>query len=619
MICYRHDLDNYIHDITSQHLDTFDPEAFSYIKDTRLEAHFLDEEFCRAYARKVLRPEFVNSVLLQQFIAGGGNTVFPEAVAYMYERCRPILSKLPETQKVADDSVRAQSSTTSFNNLARFSAQAHWKDAAAQHPGLKDNPSALARFATASKPVTWLDEYKLQGPYWPDLGQVLGKAWSLQGDWADQVGPALRQVEDRPKHGEHGVAAKWYGKDLILYLIGGGEVLGPSTYAPTSRTVRFTYHILDNSDLFNVHDSVGWEFDLYGQGFSDNLQMSAMTVAPQLIEQAPETHHAFRTMPLMVRSHFDSASLPNVDLHPGMSTWELGEDSNHSLPSIRLHEGKVLVNDQFCKHATVDGSHLHWARELPGDNTHGHSWEHGSVLFDMHQLTAFGTVGLGTKENIVSTTAVATTIEPVKFVLKVEPVADAHDTKEQALAVTSSTDKWEHFWNMELQAEFNPGGAITGTLVFPDIVGRDQAKFPETPNDLALYDTPVVSVDQSGGNFKWIAGVDSSLAEAFFGAFAEKYCADETVKALGGPAFKSFGVEINSFDGETTGVSARGLRALHPKFHLGYCFRLHWPDGADIASFTSKTLFKKHLLTGQSTVDPRAYETSGRHLYCWKV
>lgn len=121
MISYRHDLDNYIQYNTSDSLSHFDPESWSYLKDTRLEAHFMDEEFCRAYARKVLRPDFVNSVLLQQFVAGGGNTVFPEAVAFIYERCHPTLSKLPETQKVADDSIRAQTSTTSFNNIATFS------------------------------------------------------------------------------------------------------------------------------------------------------------------------------------------------------------------------------------------------------------------------------------------------------------------------------------------------------------------------------------------------------------------------------------------------------------------------------------------------------------------
>jgi hypothetical protein len=48
--------------------------------------------------------------------------------------------------------------------------------------------------------------------------------------------------------------------------------------------------------------------------------------------------------------------------------------------------------------------------------------------------------------------------------------------------------------------------------------------------------------------------------EDFFGAFADKYCADEKLKALGGPAFKSFGVEINSFGGETTGVSDKRPR-----------------------------------------------------------
>jgi hypothetical protein len=161
----------------------------------------------------VLRPEFVNSLLLQKYVAGGHMTTFPEAVAYIYERCRPILSGLPAEDTVADDSIRAANASALFSSLATFSADLHWKDAAAKHEGLKDNSKQLARFSKAAKPIIWANEEKLQGPSWHDLGLILEREWSTKTEWVDRIRPMLEQKTVIGR-------TNLYGWDLINYCTG---------------------------------------------------------------------------------------------------------------------------------------------------------------------------------------------------------------------------------------------------------------------------------------------------------------------------------------------------------------------------------------------------------------
>lgn len=128
-----------------------------------------DPEFCTAFADHVLDPAFINDTLIA--IYARGVWAYPQAIAFVYERARKILS-----------------GTETHAHLGAVSAVTHWTPHAEKHELFMADPPAMQSFLSASLPVHWSDEKGLQGPSFPSLGKVLALHWRAMPDWAALVG-----------------------------------------------------------------------------------------------------------------------------------------------------------------------------------------------------------------------------------------------------------------------------------------------------------------------------------------------------------------------------------------------------------------------------------------------
>jgi hypothetical protein len=108
---------------------------------------------------------------------------------------------------------------------------------------------------------------------------------------------------------------------------------------------------------------------------------------------------------------------------------------------------------------------------------------------------------------------------------------------------------------MELRAEINPGGIITGAIVFPDIdeAVKDVKYKGSHGTDfigMQLYDPATITVDQTNKtDLKWTVACDSPLPDDF----KEFVVAYNKENASSGSAFTGFAAKMRFFGGTVSG------------------------------------------------------------------
>ncbi|KAI1172126.1 hypothetical protein F4777DRAFT_582249 [Nemania sp. FL0916] len=251
---------------------------------------FTDPDFCIAFARKVLQPEFINDQLIAVY--AGGNKAYPQGIAYLYERMRRTLAVMP-----AD---RADIHGKSPELVSRTAAGDQWKLIAEKHEHFINNPQQLAEFLDKSLPLKWSDQDVLQEPSFPAIGDSFNIEFIKSQDMMDLAQSACSKTDSKEEVATHFLSGApppiitytYYGRDLIDWMnkqaAGGysdvfshGDVYSTSKY---SNALTFGSCFVSGTKVRTDRDSVPIEQLMHGDRVLARLPGSYGVVSNEKVE-----------------------------------------------------------------------------------------------------------------------------------------------------------------------------------------------------------------------------------------------------------------------------------------------------------------------------------------------
>ncbi|KAK7416146.1 hypothetical protein QQZ08_012104 [Neonectria magnoliae] len=145
-----------------------------------------DLEFCSAFLSRVLAPDFINDALIARFF---DLPQYTEAIAYLYERLRPSLSRQPTTATFwhSLNGSEVPVATISVNSLPNIPVYSQTVMASQT----LSEAGRTQEFLSTSLPLVWSDNDLLQGPQFPTIGEAWANLWMAnpysQGIVADLI------------------------------------------------------------------------------------------------------------------------------------------------------------------------------------------------------------------------------------------------------------------------------------------------------------------------------------------------------------------------------------------------------------------------------------------------
>ncbi|KAJ8129658.1 hypothetical protein O1611_g3973 [Lasiodiplodia mahajangana] len=177
---------------------------------------FSNTDFCLAFARKVLQQDFINDQLIAVY--AGGNKSYPQGIAYLYDRMRATLARMPADQvDIHGDSPE---------HISQSPAGEHWKPIAEKHRHFIENPQQLAQFLDMSLPLKWANEDVLQEPSFPSIGDSFNTEFTKSKDIMDLAQSATSKTDSKEEVSNFFptgvpppiITHTYYGRELINWM-----------------------------------------------------------------------------------------------------------------------------------------------------------------------------------------------------------------------------------------------------------------------------------------------------------------------------------------------------------------------------------------------------------------